>query len=141
MPNQALPYIFDVPAMRAWADASSNEASTILAEVKSGTVVIFNRVWDSFKNAYADKAAKLPKSEFECARADEEHRLAAAAIVDKLNAHFPMMGPYDDSIEWTVAGIAIAGPYTIVTDEKRKQRYAKIDGLSVVTYDEFFDGL
>jgi hypothetical protein len=133
-------YLFDVPAIKSWADATGNESKAVLTAVKAGTVVIYNRVWDSAKGAYADECELLPKDEFECEKCGEEHRLAAAAVADRLEATFPVRGGgYDDAVEWMVVGIALNGGYTIVTDQRRKQKYEAIDGLLVITYAELLD--
>lgn len=139
MPDLAPPYLMDIPAVKSWADASGNEFKAILDAIRAGTIAIYNRIWDSANDAYPDECKSLPKDEFKRERCGEEHRLAAAAIAEKLNATFPVKGSYDDAIEWTVAGIAISGPYTIVTDERRKRKYANIDGLAVITYEELIE--
>jgi hypothetical protein len=139
MPDSAPPYLMDVPALKSWADAKGNEAKVVLNAIKAGVIVVYNRVWDSAKDAYPDECKTLPKDEFERKRCGEEHRLAAAAVADRLNATFPVRGAYDDAIEWVVVGIALGGPFTIVTDERRKKKYAKIEGLSVITYEELLD--
>jgi hypothetical protein len=136
MTEEVTPYVIDVPAIKAWAAATGNEASAVLGAIQDGRILLFNRVWDSAKAAYPDECARLPKDDFECERCTEEHRLAAAALAQKLNAKFPVRGPYDDAIEWMVAGVALSGPYTIVTDERRKKKFEKVDGLSVITYEE-----
>ncbi|MGH6890524.1 MAG: hypothetical protein ACREHF_15260 [Rhizomicrobium sp.] len=139
MPEQPVTYLMDVPAVKSWADAKANERTVVLTAVKAGTVLIYNRVWDSAKSAFPDECETLPKDEFVRKRCNEEHRLAAAAVAESLNATFPIRGGYDDAIEWTVVGVALSGGYTVVTDERRKQKYQKIDGLLVVTYDELLD--
>jgi hypothetical protein len=140
MPEPTGTYLMDVPAVKSWADAKGNESKSILAAVKAGTIVIYNRVWDSAMGAYPDECKSLPKGEFERERCGEEHRLAAAAVAERLNATFPVRGgSYDDAIEWTVVGVAISGGYTIVTDQRRKKKYEKIDGLSVITYEDLLD--
>jgi hypothetical protein len=142
MPDTSAPYLMDVPALKAWSDATGNEFQIVLGAAKSGAVVVFNRVWDGLKEAYPDEAAKLKTNQFPRERFTPEQRLAAAAIADKLEATFPIMSAgYDDAVEWAVAGIAVTGPYTIVTDERRKQKYAQIDGVAVITYDELLDEL
>jgi hypothetical protein len=138
MPDSA-GYLMDIPAIKYWAAAKGNEFKAVFEAVKAGTIVIYNRVWDKANEAYPDECSGLPKEEFQRQVCGEEHRLAAAALAQKLEATFPIRGSYDDAIEWTVIGIAVCGPYTIVTDQRRKAKYAKIDGLSVITYDELID--
>jgi hypothetical protein len=140
MPEPKVTYLLDVPAVKSWADAKGNESKSVLAAVKAGRVVVYNRVWDSAKGAYPDECESLPKDQFDCERCGEEHRLAAAAVAERLNATFPVRGgSYDDAIEWTVVGVAKSEGYTIVTDERRKAKYQKIDGLLVATYEELID--
>jgi len=38
-----------------------------------------------------------------------------------------------------VVGIATADSLTIVTDDRRKQKYLQINGLAAITYDELLD--
>lgn len=137
----ASPYLFDVPAVKAWADATGNESKVVLDALKDGAAFIYNRIWDSAKEAYPDECAALPKDEFNRPRCNEEHRLAAAAVAQKLNATFPIRGTYDDAIEWVVVGVAISGSYTIVTDERRKKKYQHVNGLTVITYEEMLGAL
>jgi hypothetical protein len=139
MTKLPVPFLMDVPALYSWAEAAGNESKAVLEEIQSGNILVFNRVWDSFNNAYPDECATLPKESFKRARCSEEHRLAAAEIAEDLNAMFPLRGGYDDAIEWTVVGIAKSGPYTIVTDARRKEKYSQVDGLYVITYEELLD--
>jgi hypothetical protein len=139
MPDLPKPFIFDVPAMLAWSNASGNEAKTVLAHVQQGVVLIFNRVWNEFVSAFPDEAKILATNEFDKQRFNDLHRMSAAALADGNNATFGRKGPYDQCIEWCVAGVACCGPYTVVTDERRKTRYEQIDGVAVVTYEEYLN--
>jgi hypothetical protein len=65
--------------------------------------------------------------------------MSAAALADKSNATFGRKGPYDQCIEWCVAGIACCGPYTIVTDDRRKSLYQRVNGLTVITFEEYLN--
>jgi hypothetical protein len=141
MPESGAPYLLDLPALKAWSDATGNEFQSVLAALNSGEVVCFNRVWEVMKEAYPDEAKKLAESQFPRLRFNREHRLAAAAIADKLEATFPVMSAYDDAVEWAVAGVAASGSYTIVSDERRIEKYAKIDGLVAISYEELLDVL
>jgi hypothetical protein len=137
MSEYPTPFIFDIQALRSWALATGNEAQLVWVEVQQGTVLIYNRLWREFCTVYPDESANLADHEFSRPKVTEEHRIAAAALADKANATFGRKGPYDQCLEWCVAGIASCGPCTIVTDARRKVLYAKIDGLFVVTFDEF----
>ena len=58
------PFILDVHALLAWANATGNESQTIYDGVKDGSIVIYNRVWNDFSKAFPDEAASLLKSKF-----------------------------------------------------------------------------
>jgi hypothetical protein len=137
MINHPTPFVFDLQACRMWAEASGNEAQVVLGDLQSGEALIFNRVWNEFKKVYSDQAAGVAANGFSRPRVTEEHRMTAAALADKSNATFGRKGPYDQCIEWCVAGLACCGPYTIVTDERRKPLYQNVDGLTVITFDEY----
>jgi len=137
VPSYPAPFIFDLQAIRLWSEASGNEAQIVLGDLEGGQVLIFNRVIKEFANAYPDSAKKLKALDFPKVRVTEEHRLSAAALAESSNATFGRKGPYDQCIEWCVAGIASCGSCTIVTDERRKSRYRLINGLSVITFEEY----
>jgi hypothetical protein len=139
MPKPGPPYLLDVPAIRAWAEAGSNEAQAILGAIQNETIHVYNRVWKHAKDAYPDECTSLSSHTFTKKRCNEEHRSAAAECADGLNATFPLKGSYDDAIEWMVVGIATAEALTIVTDDRRKQKYLQIDGLTAITYEELLD--
>ena len=102
-------------------------------------MLIFNRVLNEFANAYPDSAKQIKALDFPKPRVTEEHRMSAAALAEKSNATFGRKGPYDQCIEWCVAGIACCGPYTIVTDGRRKSLYQRVNGLTVITFDEYLN--
>lgn len=135
--NWPKPYIFDVRALLAWTKATGNEFTHVLAGVIDGSVSIYNRVWTDFDSAYPDEAKVIDVSSFPRARVTIEHRLTAAALVAKADESFRPMGPYDDNTELCVAGIATCESGTVVTDSRRKLRYQAINGLHVITFDEF----
>src|SRR5262245_18146263 len=120
MPDLPSPFIFDVQALLAWSNASGNEAQTVLTEVEQEGVLIYNRVWKEFCDAYPEEGEKLKALSLPRKRVTEEHRMAAVALAEKCNATFGWQGPYDHGLEWCVAAIASSGPYTIVTDARRK---------------------
>jgi hypothetical protein len=95
-------------------------------------------VFNEFVKVYPDNASDLSDT-FPKKRVVEEHRLSAAALAESSNATFGRKGPYDQCIEWCVAGIASCGPYTIVTDIRRKPLYQKVNGLSVITFEEYLN--
>ncbi len=139
MPNHPLPFVFDLQAIRLWSEASGNEAQIVLGDLEDGQVLIFNRVMNEFSKAYPDNANQLKAYDFEKTRVTEEHRLSAAALAESSNATFGRKGPYDQCIEWCVAGIACCGPYTIVTDGRRKTLYQQVNGLTVITFEEYLN--
>jgi hypothetical protein len=139
MPNHPLPFVFDLQAIRLWSEASGNEAQIVLGDLEGGQVLIFNRVLNEFANAYPDSAKQIKAHDFPKPRVTEEHRMSAAALAEKSNATFGRKGPYDQCIEWCVAGIACCGPYTIVTDGRRKSLYQRVNGLTVITFDEYLN--
>jgi hypothetical protein len=122
-----------------WAEASGNEAQVVLSDLQSGEALIFNRVWNEFAKVYSEQASAVDAGQFTRPRVTEEHRMSAAALAEKSNATFGRRGPYDQCIEWCVAGLACCGPYTIVTDTRRKALYQKLDGLTVLTFDEYLN--
>jgi hypothetical protein len=65
--------------------------------------------------------------------------LAAAAIADQAEATFGWHGPYDKCTEWIIAGAAGCGPHTIITDERRKLLYSKINGVVALTFKEYLE--
>lgn len=131
------PFVFDVHGVLAWANATGNEEKVFRNDVASGRAVIYNRVWGIFQAAYPDEATKLGPDSFQRAPVTDEHREAGAALAEREGATFGSKGPYAKGAEWWMAGIAACGPYTIVTDERRKAFYEKIDGLAVVTVEEY----
>lgn len=133
------PFLFDLQAIRLWSISSGNEAQVVLGDLEDGQVLIFNRVLNEFAKAYPDQAGQLKKQTFPKERVTEEHRMSAAALAESSNATFGRKGPYDQCIEWCVAGIACCGPYTIVTDRRRKTLYQNIDGLAVITFEEYLN--
>lgn len=139
MPNYPTPFVFDLQAILLWSKASGNEAQVVQNDLEQGQVLIFNRVLNEFVKVYPDNAGQLNGCTFPKKRVVEEHRLSAAALAESSNATFGRKGPYDQCIEWCVAGIACCGPYTIVTDTRRKPLYQKVDGLSVMTFEEYLN--
>jgi hypothetical protein len=139
MPNHPTPFVFDLHACKMWAEASGNEAQVVLSDLQSGEALIFNRVWNEFAKVYSEQASAVDAGQFTRPRVTEEHRMSAAALAEKSNATFGRRGPYDQCIEWCVAGLACCGPYTIVTDTRRKALYQKLDGLTVLTFDEYLN--
>jgi hypothetical protein len=139
MADHSTPFVFDLQACRMWAEASGNEAQVVLSDLQSGEVLIFNRVWNEFTKVYSDQAAGVDAGAFSRPRVTEEHRMSAAALAEKSNATFGRRGPYDQCIEWCIAGLACCGPYTIVTDARRKALYKKVNGLTVITFDEYLN--
>ncbi len=139
MPSLPTPFIFDLQAIRLWSEASGNEAQIVLGDLEAGQALIFNRVLNEFAKAYPDNATHLKGYDFPKTRVTEEHRLSAAALADSSNATFGRKGPYDQCIEWCVAGIACCGPYTIVTDGRRKTLYQRVNGITVIRFEEYLD--
>ncbi|WP_157113763.1 hypothetical protein [Bradyrhizobium embrapense] len=139
MPKHPLPFVFDLQAVRLWSEASGNEAQIVLGDLEDEQVLIFNRVLNEFAKAYPDSAVLVKAHDFPKKRVTEEHRMSAAALAESSNATFGRKGPYDQCIEWCVAGIACCGPYTIVTDDRRKSLYQKVNGLSVITFEEYLN--
>ena len=139
MPNHPLPFVFDLKAIRLWSEASGNEAQVVLGDLEGGQVLIFNRVLNEFAKAYPDSAKQLKTHNFPKTRVTEEHRMSAAALAESSNATFGRKGPYDQCIEWCVVGIACCGPYTIVTDDRRKTLYQKVNGVTVITFEEYLN--
>jgi hypothetical protein len=137
MANYPVPFVFDVAAMLAWSKATGNEAQIVLGDVQQGTVHIYGRVFKEFLAAYPDEAKIIAVNQIPRQRITDEHRHAAAALAEKANATFGRKGPYDPCIEWSVAGIASCCNGTVVTDMRRIQNYTYIDGLSVITFDDF----
>ncbi len=131
------PFVFDVLGLWAWSNAGGNEEKVFRGDVTEGRAVIYNRVWTSFQAAYPDEAAKLDPSTFPRSSVADEHREAAAALAERAGATFGAKGPYSNGMEWWMAGIASCGPYTIVTDARRKALYQKVDGLYVLTVEEY----
>lgn len=141
MDDHPAPYVFDVRALLAWANATGNEFKIILAEVTQGSAHVYGRVWKDFCDAYPDEAKVLAANSFTRPRVTKEHRLQAAALTAKADDSFAPKGPYDDCTELCVAGIASCASGTVVTDARRKPRYEAIDGLSVMTFEEYLDQL
>lgn len=139
MPKYPTPFVFDLQAILLWSEASGNEAQVVQSDLEQGEVLIFNRVFNEFVKVYPDNACDLTGNAFPKKRVVEEHRLSAAALAESSNATFGRKGPYDQCIEWCVAGIACCGPYTIVTDARRKPLYQKVNGLSVITFEEYLN--
>jgi hypothetical protein len=139
MNDHPAPYVFDVRAIHAWSKASGNVSKNVLGDVSQGSVAVYGRVWKDFCDAYPDEANVLKVNTFTRPRVTKEHRLQAAALTAKADDTFAPKGPYDDCSELIVAGIASCEGGTVVTDARRKPRYEAIDGLSVVTFEEYLD--
>jgi hypothetical protein len=59
------------------------------------------------------------------------------AIADRAQATFGRKGPNDSAVDWKIAGAAACDRLVIVTDDRRKHRYCKIDGIRAITFDEY----
>lgn len=131
------PYVFDVRALCAWAGVTGNESALILAEIGKGNVHIYSRVWKEFCEAFEEESETLPKDKFERLRVLDGHKLQAGAMLDKADGLFKPKGPWDDCTEAIVAGIAGCESGTVVTDAREKPRYEAVDGLAVLTFEEY----
>src|SRR4051812_45497294 len=100
------PFIFDVRALFAWAGATGNVSARVLAEIASGNVHVYGRVWKDFCKAFPEEAGTLPKDQFERHRVQEAHKLQAGIMMDQPHGLFKQKGPWDDCTEACVAGIA-----------------------------------
>jgi hypothetical protein len=139
MPEGDDSYTFDVRGLLAWSESSSNEFSFTHADVASGKVRIFSPAYNEFCAAYDEEAAVLKKLEIKREHLTEEHRQSVIAVTENAKATFGWKGPYDKAVEWQIAGIACCESLTVVTDERGKRLYSKIDGIQAITFDEFVD--
>jgi hypothetical protein len=138
MPKDGTCYTFDVRGLLAWSKASANEFAIPAADIDSGQVRIFSCAWNEMNVAYEDEAAAFQALDFRREPLSEEHRESIIAIADGANATFGgWKGSYDKAVEWQIAGVATCEGLTVVTDERGKKKYSKIDGVKAVTFAEY----
>lgn len=139
MPETSASYTIDVRGLLAWSKSSGNQFAVAKADVDSGDLRIFSFAYNEFCKVYDDEAEAFAGVKFKKEALTEEQRESVIAIAESAQATFGFKGPYDKAIEWQVAGVACCDGLVIVTDEKGKSLYAKIDGIEAITFDEFLD--
>jgi hypothetical protein len=137
MPKKSACYTFDVRGLLAWSQASANEFAIPAADIENGQVRIFSCAWNEMNAAYDDEAKAFHELDFRREPLSEEHRESVIAIADSASATFGWKGPYDKAVEWQIAGVATCEGLVVVTDEKGKKKYSKIDGIEAVTFAEY----
>jgi hypothetical protein len=137
MPKKKSFYTFDVRGLLAWSRASANEFAIPAADIESGQVRLFSCAWNEMNAAYDDEAQAFQGLDFKREPLSEEHRESIIAIADSAKATFGWKGPYDKAVEWQIAGVATSEGLVVVTDEKGKTKYSKVDGIKAVTFAEY----
>ncbi|WP_431204380.1 hypothetical protein ACQ86E_04465 [Bradyrhizobium betae] len=140
MPKKSPGYTFDVRGLLAWSHASANEFAIPAADIESGQVRIFSCAWNEMNAVYDDEAKAFQNLDFKREPLSDEHRETMVAIADTAKATFGWKGPYDKTVEWQIAGVAACEGLVVVTDERGKKRYSKIDGIKAVTFAEYVEG-
>jgi hypothetical protein len=130
-------FTFDVKGILAWATSSGNQFAVAQADIANGTVRLFAPAWNECRDVYEEETVTIAALEVEREQLTEEHRTSIIAIADRANATFGRKGPNDSAVDWKIAGVAACEKLVIVTDERRKRRYLKINGLHAVTFDEY----
>lgn len=130
-------YTFDVRGLLAWSRASANEFAIPEADIENGTVRIFSVAWNEMHSAYDEDAAAFSKLKIPREHLTEEHRESIIAIADEAKATFGWKGAYDKAVEWQIAGVASCEDLTVITDERGKKKYEKIDGITAITFEEY----
>jgi hypothetical protein len=136
MPDE-ISFTFDVKGLRSWATSSSNQFAVAQADISSGKVRLFSVAWNEFQEAYEDECIAVSSLDVKREQLTEEHRTSIIAIADRANATFGRKGPNDGAVDWKIAGIASSEKLVIVTDERRKIQYAKINGIKAITFEEY----
>ncbi len=88
---------------------------------------------------YEDEAKVFEDLDFKREPLSEEHRESVVAIADTAKATFGWKGTYDKAVEWQIAGVATCEGLIVVTDERGKKKYSKIDGIKAVTFAEYIE--
>lgn len=130
-------YTIDVRGLRAWSNASANEFAIPSADIENGSLRVFSAAWNEMQAAYEDEAPRLKKLDIKREHLTEEHRESIIAIADEAKATFGWKGTFDKAVEWQIAGVASCENLVVITDERGKKKYAKIDGIEAVTFDEY----
>ncbi|WP_262048392.1 hypothetical protein [Bradyrhizobium sp. Bra78] len=139
MPRKSACYTFDVRGLLAWSHASANEFAIPAADIESGQVRIFSCAWNEMHAVYEDEAKVFEDLDFKREPLSEEHRESVVAIADTAKATFGWKGTYDKAVEWQIAGVATCEGLIVVTDERGKKKYSKIDGIKAVTFAEYIE--
>jgi len=136
MPDEAS-FTFDVKGLLSWATSSGNQFAVVQADISSGKVRLFSVAWNEFQEAYEDEYVAVANLNIEREQLTEEHRTSIIAIADRAKATFGRRGPNDGAVDWKIAGIASCDRLVIVTDERRKVQYSKINGIKAMTFEEY----
>ncbi len=137
MSDEQPSFTFDVKGLVSWAKSSSNQFAVAQTDISSGKVRLFSVAWNEFREAYEDEFLPVSNLNIEREQLTEEHRTSIIAIADRANATFGRRGPNDNAVDWKIAGIASCDKLVIVTDERRKTQYSKIDGVKAITFEEY----
>ncbi|WP_424630422.1 hypothetical protein [Bradyrhizobium sp. SYSU BS000235] len=139
MPETFDSYTFDVRGLLAWSKSSGNQFAVAKADIDSGSMRVFSCAYNEFCKVYDDEAKNLKGIKFKKESLTEEHRESILAVAESAQATFGLKGPYDKAVEWQIAGAASCEGLIVVTDERGKTRYSKIDGIVAITFDEFLN--
>ena len=138
MPKNGKSYVLDVRGLLSWARATSNEQAAITSGILDGSIVVYNRTWREFCDAYPEEAELLKSLKFQIEKVRPEHRLQAAALAEQVEARFGFFGLSNADGEWTVAAIAISHDRSIITDHRTRSKfYKKVGDCACVTMDEY----
>jgi hypothetical protein len=127
-------YLLDSRGLFALSNSGGNLFAVVEAAIKDGRVVTVARIHSDFIGRMpSDKVKKIKECNIEKKKVTLKYDQHAAVLAGNSNSNLSSQ----DEMEWIAAAFADLHGLCIITDEKSRGFYERIDGIDVMTLQEF----